>query len=605
MSKSELIEGLRYHVARLQSRKAVDITDEAEYTRPVRLHRRDRGMFQAPGQDEMDVDTKEELANEKERERQEILKAERQRVREENAKLIAPTVNAKRKAPAFKKKTEQVFRANDTPEEQKRSLLRYEEALPWHLEDFDNKHVWEGSFQDAFVGSYVLLMPSPDGHFQLIPVEKRYNFTEQNKVRHLASMEEAEEMMEKKLREPRWVREAYKQQQEKKRQDREAERAKKLVGRKGGRDERFGSDALDQPEEAADADDIDFNYQEDFADDEENELFEGDEETTKEAEKRIQKEQYGANIFSLNDEKEVEAEEERKKKLLEMEKAAGKRTRKMLRSKGGDYTLYESDTDEGPGGLREARRPHHTLVSINADHEQSGSSSSGSAAEEDEATKRDDERKNQDKAKGKERDGDKGSGASSRGTNTPSGRGKTVDLLKSSKSQVVASLKRPGSPNLSDASGNESSRKKIKKTHTLGTATPGALMLGDGGRSRQGSLAPGLPVRKPSTLGVGSASDTDGTGKKITLKLNVRGAGDSRGATPARSRAGSPATQPNAASKNGSGAATPGAAGSTAPVPSGKDASKSSRSHNSGGRGGRSRRGGRGGALHGPSPLSK
>ena len=354
MSKGDFIDGLRYHIARLQARKTVDITDETDYTRPIRLHRRDRGAYQVNGQEGMEVDSKDDLADEKERERQEAIKAERQRIREENAKLIAPTVNAKRKAPAFKKKTEQVYRANDTPEEQKRSLLRYEEALPWHLEDFDNKHVWEGSFQDAFVGSYMLLMEW-EGVFHLIPVEKRYNFTEQSKARHQTTLEQAEEMMEKKLKEPRWVTKAHKQQQQKMFQQKEAERSKKLFGRKGGRDEQAGADALDQPEEAADADDIDFNYQEDFADDEENELFEGDEETTKEAEKRIQKEQYGANIFSQNDEKEVDAEEARKKKLVEAEKAAGKRTRKMLRQKGGDYTLYESDTDEGPGGIREVR----------------------------------------------------------------------------------------------------------------------------------------------------------------------------------------------------------------------------------------------------------
>ena len=52
------------------------------------------------------------------------------------------------------------------------------------------------------------------------------------------------------------------------------------------------------------------------------------------------------------------------------------------------------------------------------------------------------------------------SGASTKGTNTPSGRPKHKDPLKKEKN-----LKRPGSPNLSESSGNESSRKKQKNKH--------------------------------------------------------------------------------------------------------------------------------------------
>jgi len=88
---------------------------------------------------------------------------------------------------------------------------------------------------------------------------------------------------------------------------------------------------------------------------------------------------------------------------------------------------------------------------------------------------RDDARASLEKGKGKEREGDKiGSGASSKGTNTPSGRKKQVDVLNHRLPGNI--LKRPSSPNLSDASGNESSRpgKKIKKSHSgiKGTSTP-------------------------------------------------------------------------------------------------------------------------------------
>ena len=73
--------------------------------------------------------------------------------------------------PAFKKKTEQVYRTDDTPEERKRNLLRYEETLPWHLEDDDNKNVWVGTYEEALSEKYILLLPE-EGRFRMVPVEK-------------------------------------------------------------------------------------------------------------------------------------------------------------------------------------------------------------------------------------------------------------------------------------------------------------------------------------------------------------------------------------------------------------------------------------------------
>lgn len=72
------------------------------------------------------------------------------------------------------------------------------------------------------------------------------------------------------------------------------------------------------------------------------------------------------------------------------------------------------------------------------------------------------------KEKGKE--SDKNSGASTKGTNTPSGRPKHTDPLK--KTTGLAARKRPGSPNLSDASGTDTSRKKTKSKHASSQLTP-------------------------------------------------------------------------------------------------------------------------------------
>lgn len=132
------------------------------------------------------------------------------------------------------------------------------------------------------------------------------------------------------------------------------------------------------------------------------------------------------------------------------------------------------------------------------------------------------------------------------GANTPSGR-KEKHGDPSRKSQVPSSsMKRPGSPNLSEASGNESSRKKAKKHHShskSGTATPRP----DGLASRQPSFAAGR---------AGSGSETEGNmssrpGQKVRHVMSPNG-------TPRGSRAASPATgAPSTKSASGSRAASP------------------------------------------------
>lgn len=167
------------------------------------------------------------------------------------------------------------------------------------------------------------------------------------------------------------------------------------------------------------------------------------------------------------------------------------------------------------------------------------------------------------------------SGASSKGTNTPSGRPKHTDPLKKSKS----TLKRAGSPNLSESSGNESSRKKLKKKHHTSPGTSGTSTPVPG--SRPMSPAPSGQARKssviklnvnpsklseiqnappnPSPVYGGSMSDGEATGgemsdggKKKKIKLRIGSPSGSRAGSPAPgraasagvgSRAGSPAAQ--------------------------------------------------------------
>lgn len=99
----------------------------------------------------------------------------------------------------------------------------------------------------------------------------------------------------------------------------------------------------------------------------------------------------------------------------------------------------------------------------------------------------------------------------------------------------VNSLKRPGSPNLSEfeSSGNESSRKKVKKT------VPGSV------RGQDSRSSTPVQSQRPKKMG-GAASDGEATGtemsdggRKLHKKKKISLASHSRG-TPLGSRAGSP-----------------------------------------------------------------
>jgi transcription initiation factor TFIIF subunit alpha len=162
------------------------------------------------------------------------------------------------------------------------------------------------------------------------------------------------------------------------------------------------------------------------------------------------------------------------------------------------------------------------------------------------------------KAKAKMESSKLASGASSKGTNTPSGRPKHSDPPKKAKS-----LKRPGSPNLSESSGNESSRKKHKKKHAssqpTGTSTPtrGSRPMSPTPSSSQPvprklssvlklTAAPsklaGIPSGPPNTRPAhGNAmSDGEATGGEMSDTSRPKPT-KLRFATPSGSRAGSPA----------------------------------------------------------------
>jgi transcription initiation factor TFIIF subunit alpha len=524
---------LRHHVMRLQSKGRVDIQDKEQFTPPIRLHRRDpRAPPSGAGSHFEEEETKEDLEEIKERERIELQKEDRRKVREENQAKIAPT--GKTKTQAFQKKTEQKYRPDDTPEAKKRQLLRYEETLPWHLEDFDNKQTWVGQYESELSEAHVMLSTDPTKPHNAIymaPMERWYRFNVKGKIRPTG--DDVDKVMYKVENVPGFLRN-FEARAVKREFEQEQSRSRfGLSTRVGGGDDdegrirrarnNDGSGGFIKRE--ADADDIDFNLDEDFADDEEglNGLFEGEAEEVKEAEEKLKRDRLAASLWDRPDEAELTRQEERERKEAEEKKADEKITRKQLAKREKNYDYIQSDEEN----------PYLTASESDTD------------SETERLRAKEEEEKKALEANGKAPDGGNvPSGASSKGTNTPSGNHKSVD---------IRSKKRPGSPNLSEASGNESSRKKHKKSREK---------FADG--SRKSSLNP---------RGAASGSDSEMTdaGKVKKHKKNksrlVIGASPS--GSPGTSRAASPAASSQL--NNGSRAASPDASSPKPAIPSAKE----------------------------------
>ncbi|KAI9805229.1 MAG: hypothetical protein M1826_004780 [Phylliscum demangeonii] len=580
-TKRELMEGLRYHAARFTSNLTLDPTDESQFTRPVRLHRRDPRPPQAAAV--VGGDGSGAAADSKNDLQEEIDLQEREAQRIADLAQIAPkSARAAAKRMASKKKTRQVFRNDRNPEMAQASKLRYEEALPWHLEDFDNKNNWVGAYEAALSKMHVVLTIGANC-FRMYPVEKWYRFTAKNRFKAL-TLEEAETRMSKKVTEPRWFMQAQKLQAE-----REEVNKNQTFGRRlflGKFEEEIGGPEATRARKAelADADELDFE-EDRFADDEENQLFEGDAEDAKEAEYRIKRDQLKANVFNLKEEKEYDQESEEEKKEDDLARRLGKGVRKALKKREKNY-LYETDSDHNPY-----------------------SDESSSDDTEEELRKEEERKKGEEKERGNVKETDKEKlvpAAPLKGSTTPSGRHKPSDAPK----KAASSLKRPGSPIPSDASGAESARKKAKKKHSKSSQATATSTPLPAPASRAASPAPpssatdkdGPPAAKPrAVVGAkggkaaktaaraatpstivdkkkrvrtkpGSGSDGDATGGEMSdpgpLKANKRARPSPLVASARASRAGSPnpASVPVQA-RQGSAAAQTSRAGSPAVRP--------------------------------------
>lgn len=349
MTKRALAESLRFHVARFYSKKNIDPRNEEEFTKPVRLHRRDpRAPPGGGGGDKLDsamggMDSKNGILDDKDREKQDLLRSQREAEREVEMAQVAPSANTshQKKGGAFKKKTQQVFRNDQTEEQKAGTKLRYEEALPWHLEDFDNKQTWVGNYEKALSETYAQLVPH-DGKMYVTPIEKWYKFAPKTPFETL-SIDEAEKLMEKKVKDPRFITDLMKANQAKQQEALQKKAGSKLfMGRSANNDDGKVANAA-MKREAADVDELDFE-EDRFADDEENNLFDGEVEDAKDAEERIKRDQLQANVFNLKDEKSYDKAETLEKKEKEAQKKLSRKIIKALRRQEKNYA-YESESD--------------------------------------------------------------------------------------------------------------------------------------------------------------------------------------------------------------------------------------------------------------------
>ncbi|SMQ47694.1 unnamed protein product [Zymoseptoria tritici ST99CH_3D7] len=516
IQRSSLDKGIRYHALKLHSRTdaagkpfPVSPYDESQFVRPMRLHRR----YARDKMEVADLSDANSGADDKEREQMTARRAERQAEREENQKLIAPTGGEASK-PVKKKAQKKVEegRDNTDPVRMKRQQLRYEEARPWHLEDFEGKNVWVGSYEQALSENSIMLVLA-EGGFQMVPVEKWYKFIQTNKVNAMDS-EEVEKHMAKKFNMPRWALGTQLANEVARKEARsqmiQAHRAKSREA-----DDDVPKREMDDGDFQADKDMLDLDVQDEFQDDDEGMLFQGEDgEDGDDIAKRIYLEMRDAGLGGTGVKKEDvdPVEEERRREMAERdEMVKHKRLRKQLRKKEHQNQYDSDDSNADPYAS--------SSESVDSDEERE-------KAEED--AKREEEAKKAAALLAGEK-----SGASSRGTNTPSGRPEKRDISR-------LSSKRPGSSDASDLSGNESSRKRAKgiNGHAVSKLAPG------GGRA----LSPDAAKHRLARSGNASGSDTDTSrAPRPKVKLHNSPPGSPTRGTPNGSRAVSPARSPASA----------------------------------------------------------
>lgn len=317
--KSDAVEdGTRYNIMRFQSGRPIN--PATDFKRPVKFARRDLHEANAEPVEEVDPAEDANAAV--------TVEAPAKPVPAPKPEYsVAPHAGQPLQRKQFRKKTHEVFQQDEGVRQ-----LRQEERFPWLLEDDAGKDIYQGSLEGGQGGTYVFLRLTADG-FDVTPVSKFYRFSQRQKYQTM-SLDEAEETMKKHKSLPRWM---MKDGEEERRPGTPTEEPQRQYRMKTtSSNQRVNVKSEEQEEE------LDFN--EDFADDEEQHGLVDDEEDNKELEQRIKKEMLSANaIGDADPEVENEADEAAKLKLDK----EGRRVQRFL-EKLEKNNMYESDSDSNP-----------------------------------------------------------------------------------------------------------------------------------------------------------------------------------------------------------------------------------------------------------------
>lgn len=340
----EELKDTRNHIMRFQTKQDVDIVKN--FNKPVRLHRKDPQNIQFHlSREEMDKRRKEGTTTEVTNTTT-YMDEEGNIIAPPDMSQVAPDGGARRhRRNLFKRKTKQVHMMDE-----KKRKLRYEEYYPWVIEDYNGTNVYVGSYEAGLSEtSHVLFVFDKDG-FKMVPAEKVYKFTPRNRYATL-TLEEAEAKMEKNQAAPRWLMKHMDEEGNDARfrtsgQFSQPVRPLELSQSSSGSRYRMRTVQGGSTSNERDSDHDDLDFEEEFADDEEAPIMDGDEEENKLSEKKIKKEMLKAATFEgqldaddsddLNDLFEVE-----KSRKVDKE---GKKLKKVLnKTEGG---VYDSDENE-------------------------------------------------------------------------------------------------------------------------------------------------------------------------------------------------------------------------------------------------------------------
>jgi transcription initiation factor TFIIF subunit alpha len=246
-----------------------------------------------------------------------------------------------------KEEKTQIFRTHKSEAAKKDAELRYEEALPWHLEDADGTNVWVGQYVSALAHTHVAF--HVEGHaMRMLPVEKFYKFV--SKPNHKTfTIEEVEQLLDKKKMVPnRWIMKGADQRQEE--LDRKETRDLLGGGRRMIKTESSTFRAASRAEKM-EHDDLDISGDE-FQDDDETTTFErnNNDEDEKEAKERIRRDQLGAVAFGEADEREMQRELKEIEAEAKQLKEFGKSTKKALIKRDQNRIYASDDSEEDPWG---------------------------------------------------------------------------------------------------------------------------------------------------------------------------------------------------------------------------------------------------------------